>query len=294
MIALFDRLSSPFSENRIERIRVKVDIVFEEYFSEYPARFTAIEKELKALDNEFLLDSEEGLSLMIHLLTKGIRQFSEFRTTLNLSLVKTIRQMNNADPVDSFFNLIFDIFGKDFLKEYSDCDLFQQSLRQTITSEILSGNRLKLAGEIFNNVYTVIADYLELLDSTVVRKLIVSEISRAFDDENNYKNRLIESVTDELQRIVSTKVYLDTDSSRKTIMNYGVAGIVNFSAGNAKHYDRICHELKTSVEAFESRLINPRVFLIKDKNVEAQVKCIIEGQIAGDESHEVLKFPMTL
>ncbi len=293
MIALFDRLSSPFSENRIERIRVKADIVFESYLSEYSARFISIEKELKALENRFL-QSEEVLSLMIHLLTKGIRQLSEFRTTLNLSLVKTIRRMNDSDPIDSFFNLIYETFGNDFLSEDRNCELFHQSLRQTITNEILSGSRTKLAGEIFKHVHSVIADYREMLNSKVIKKLIVSEISKGFDDENNYRNRLIESVTEELQRIVSTKVYLDTDSSRKTIMNYGVAGIVNFSAGNAKHFDRICHELKTSVEAFESRIVNPRVYFIKEKNAKAPVRCMIEGTIAGDESHEVLKFPMTL
>ncbi len=294
MIALFDRLSSPFSDNRIERIREEADTILGLYFSDYPVRFEMIENELKALDSIYLPENETIVRRMFRFLTHGQKQFSAFRQKLNLSIVKTIQQMNQTDPEDSFYTLIYNRFSRDFDDEYQNCFLDQQDAKKNIKTEMLSGHRNVRVGETFLTVHTVLSSYLDLLQNNDVKKVMVDEISRVFDEENNYRNRLIESVTEELQRIISTKVYLDTDSSRKTIMNYGVSSIVNVSVGNARHYDRVCNELKTSIEAFESRLVNPRVYLVKNKNYDTPVNCIIEGKIKGDETQEVLKFPMTL
>ncbi len=294
MIALFDRLSSPFSDNRIERICDEANAILGFYFSDYPVRFQRIENELKTLETIRFPENEAITRKLFRFLTRGNKQFSAFRKRLNLSIVKTMQQMNQADPAESFYTLVYNRFSIDFNVEYQNWFIDQQEAKKKIKTEMFSGHGSKRVGETFLTVHDVIASYLDALQNTDIKKAMVDEITRVFDEENNYRNRLIESVTEELQRIISTKVYFDTDSSRKTIMNYGISNIVNVSVGNEKHYNRICNEVKTSIEAFESRLLNPRVYLVENKNFQAPVRCIIEGRIAGDESHEVVKFPMTL
>ena len=149
-------------------------------------------------------------------------------------------------------------------------------------------------GRVVKEVDQLMDDFLLFLKNKGSRKLICGEITKAFNRENSPRKRGLESISDQLQRILSTKVYSDTDSPLKTIMNFGLPSVVTVSRGNGDEYDRICHQARESIEAFEPRLAEPHVYFVKNEKDRHRVDCIVEGRLINGSDTEIIKFPMKI
>ncbi len=99
---------------------------------------------------------------------------------------------------------------------------------------------------------------------------------------------LIRSIEDEIRRIATTRVYADTDSER-TILNFGVASVVEFAYGALGGHAELGRRIKNAVEAYEPRVKNVRVEWTNLPGLEPHLYMAVSADLAVGETPERLR-----
>ncbi|MCG8632378.1 MAG: GPW/gp25 family protein [Desulfobacterales bacterium] len=294
MQALFDRLSPPFGERKIYRIQTGAGSVLRNHLPDFASRSEQVSLYLRSQDKSVLKDNAGFVDLILSGFSEGNQRVEKFRARLLNSIEKLLMLLNAGDPDKSFHTLLSERLDTDFDNEFEAFLRFKNLMTDRLRAHSSSGSHADFKSVAADKADRATDEFLLFLKNKRGRKLICGEIAKIFNAENSPRKRGLESIADQLQRIVSTKVYSDPDASLKTIMNFGLPSIVTVSAGNGNQYDRICRLAKESVEAFEPRLAEPDVYFVMKEDTEHPVDCIIQGRMANGSETEIIKFPMKI
>ena len=105
-------------------------------------------------------------------------------------------------------------------------------------------------------------------------------------DEFSQLSLMRESITEELQRLVSGRAYFDGIkpgyTGHKSVLNWGIDSPVDYGNNNADA-KILMNQVLELIRTFEPRIINPKVQLRQTKNNLAPAMVEISGHIKADQ-----------
>lgn len=114
--------------------------------------------------------------------------------------------------------------------------------------------------------------------------------------QNLDRGGLLESIRAELERLFSSRAPLTVDHlkrRRRSVIDYGIPDLLNFSAENPDHRLEIARLLESTIEAYEPRLDSIGV-VVERGALPGSVAILVTATLRIDQVKEPINFPILL